>query len=93
MRVNTYTSIHTHSQAGRTVTAEGPFVVDAVPIHADARGLALVHVCAVAAIWSQDKAWLAHALEAAIFIDTHPVQAHVGRCTFIVVNTVFSICG
>lgn len=93
MSVNTYTSVHTHSQAGRTVTAEGSFVVDAVPVHADSWGLAFVHVCAVAAVWSQDEAWLAHALEAAIFVDTHSIQAHVGRCTFIMVNTVFSVCG
>lgn len=47
--------------------------------------LKAIHTCAVAAVWSQDEAWLAHALEAAIFVDTHSIQAHVGRCTFIMV--------
>ena len=42
---DTHTSVHTHSQAWGAVTAEGPFVVDAVPIHADSWGLALVHIC------------------------------------------------
>lgn len=49
---NTYTSIHSHSQARGTVTAEGSFVVDAMPIHADAWGLALVNICP-----EEDRSW------------------------------------
>lgn len=49
---NTYTSIHSHSQARGTVTAEGSFVVDAMPIHADAWGLTFVNIYP-----EEDKRW------------------------------------
>lgn len=90
--IDTNASVHAHSQARGTVTAEGPFVVDAVAIHADPWGLALIYISTVTPIWSQDESWFADALEAAIFINAHPIQTHVGSCTFIMINTVFSIC-
>ena len=42
---DTHASVHTHSQAWGTVTAEGPLIVDAMPIHADSWGLALINIC------------------------------------------------
>lgn len=39
----------------------------------------------VAPIGSQHKTWLADTFEAAILVDTHPIEAHVGCGTFIMI--------
>lgn len=41
--------------------------------------------CAVASVRSQGEAGLADALEAAVLIDAHAVQAHVGRGALVVI--------
>ena len=41
--------------------------------------------CAVASVGSQGEAGFADALEAAVLVDAHPVQAHVGGGTLVVV--------
>lgn len=55
--------------------------------------MAFIDIHTVAAIWSEDKAILADTLEAAIFVDAHPIETHVGCGTFIVIHAVLSIWG
>ena len=46
-----------------------------------------IHTSAVASVGGQGKARLADTLEAAVLVDAHSVETHVGRGTLIVVLT------
>lgn len=39
----------------------------------------------VASVWSQGEAGFTDALEAAVLVNAHAIQTHVGGCTFIMI--------
>lgn len=43
--VHAHAAVHVHGQARRALAAEGALRVDAAPVHADPRRLALINIC------------------------------------------------
>lgn len=84
-------AVHIDGQAGRALAAERALRVNAAAVHADAWGLALIDVCAVASIRSQGKTRLTNALKASVFINAHSIETHVSGCTLIMINAVLSV--
>lgn len=84
-------AVHIDGQTGRTLAAERALGVNAAAVHADARSLAFIDVCAVASIRGQGKTRFADALKAAVFIDAHPIETHVSGGALIVIYAVLSV--
>lgn len=91
MCVHTNTAVQVNGQPRRALAAERTLRVQTAAIHADTCCLALIDVDTVASVWSQGEAGFTDALEAAVLVDAHAIQTHVGGRTFIMIYTVFSI--
>lgn len=92
MCVNTDASIQAHCHPGHTLTAEGSLRVDAVAIHTHAWSLTLIDIYTHASTGVQQVSRFTDAFEAAVFIDTQSIEAHVPDQTLVLVLTVFAIC-
>lgn len=92
MCVHTDASVEAHCHPGHALAPEGALRVHTVSVHTHPWSFTLVNVYAHAPTRVQQVSRFTDALEAPVFVDAQPVQAHVSDQALVLVLTVLAIC-